>query len=37
VAENLHVNGRNYGRFLAEIVPENGEVCPPFSAINREV
>jgi hypothetical protein len=25
------------GRFLAEIVPENGEVFPPFSAINREV
>jgi hypothetical protein len=22
---------------LAEIVPENGEVFPPFSAINREV
>lgn len=36
VAENQHVNGRDYDRFLAGIVPENGEVCPPFSAINRE-
>lgn len=36
VAENQHVNGRDYDRFLAGIVPENGEVCPPSSAINRE-
>jgi hypothetical protein len=25
----LFVNGRNYGRLLAEIVPETREVCPP--------